>query len=271
VRNATLLVALANADGQLDRLKNRKRSRKRSRTVDLIAPIRRDLLTWRQESGAPEDGALVFPHAVHGRLWFADEYRNWRRRVYVPSAEAVGLPSRRPYDLRHTWASLLIAEKRQSIAEIDEQLGDKTSTVLDTYTVLNEWRGAGPVDIEAGPGRALPLPDPHQLRSLLGAGYADAEDHVIGGGLRDASPKCRGRARIGSRGRRSRGSGCPARTCSAARGCSGRVATPPRRGVRRRRPAQCRGLRVPRARPGGRVSRRRREPRRSPRCPGCRA
>ncbi len=36
VRKATLLVELANADGQLDRLKNRKRSRKRSRTVDLI-------------------------------------------------------------------------------------------------------------------------------------------------------------------------------------------------------------------------------------------
>jgi len=45
---------------------------------------------------------------------------------------------------------LLIAEKRLSIAEIAEQLGDKTSTVLDTYThMLNEWRGAGPVDIEA--------------------------------------------------------------------------------------------------------------------------
>ena len=45
---------------------------------------------------------------------------------------------------------MLIAEKRLSIAEIAEQLGDKTSTVLDTYThVLNEWRGAGPVDIEA--------------------------------------------------------------------------------------------------------------------------
>jgi len=67
VRKATLLVELANADGQLDRLKNRKRSRKRSRTVDLIMPIRRDLLTWRQESGAPDDGAWVFPHEVHGR------------------------------------------------------------------------------------------------------------------------------------------------------------------------------------------------------------
>jgi hypothetical protein len=39
VRPQTLLVELANADGQLDRLKNRKRSRKRSRTIDLIRPL----------------------------------------------------------------------------------------------------------------------------------------------------------------------------------------------------------------------------------------
>ena len=62
---------------------------------------------------------------------------------------AVGLPSRRPYDLRHTWASLLIAEKRLSIAEVAEQLGDKTSTVLDTYThVINDGAARG-LDIEA--------------------------------------------------------------------------------------------------------------------------
>ena len=81
VRDRTLLVELANTDGQLDRLKNRKRSRRRSRTVDLIAPIRRDLRAWRQESGAPDDGALVFPHEIHRRLWLGDEYRNWRRRA----------------------------------------------------------------------------------------------------------------------------------------------------------------------------------------------
>lgn len=61
--------------------------------------------------------------------------------VYVPSAENVTLPSRRPYDLRHTWVSLRIAEGRLSIAEIAEQLGDIPSTVLDTYAhVLHEWR-----------------------------------------------------------------------------------------------------------------------------------
>jgi len=155
VRERTLLVELANADGELERLKNRKRSRKRSRTVDLMQPVRDDLAAWRRESGAPPDNALVFPHTTHGGLWLDEHYRTWRRRIYVPSAGRVQLPSKRPYDLRHTWASLRIAEKRLSIAEVAEQLGDKTSTVLDSYThVINEWRGRRSVDIEAEIRRA---------------------------------------------------------------------------------------------------------------------
>lgn len=150
VRDQTLLVELANADGELERLKNRKRSRKRSRTVDLVAAVQQDLAEFRRACGHPGDDHLLFPHELHGGLWLDEHYRTWRRRIYVPSAENVGLPSKRPYDLRHTWTSLRIAEKRLSIAEIAEQLGDKTSTVLDTYThVLNEWRGRGALDIEA--------------------------------------------------------------------------------------------------------------------------
>jgi integrase len=144
----TLLVELANTDGELDRLKNRKRSRKRSRTVDLVAPVVADLRRWRSDQGSPGDDELVFPHEVHGGLWLEEQYRTWRRRVYVPSAENVGLPTTRPYDLRHTWASLLIAEKRLSVAEVAEQLGDKTSTVLDVYThTMREWRHRGKIDV----------------------------------------------------------------------------------------------------------------------------
>jgi integrase len=61
----------------------------------------------------------------------------------------VGLPTPRPYDLRHTWASLLIAEKRLSIADVAEQLGDKASTVLDVYThTLRDWRHRRSINIE---------------------------------------------------------------------------------------------------------------------------
>lgn len=64
----------------------------------------------------------------------------------MPSAENVGLPSKRPYDLPpHVGVA----------AEIAEQLGDKTSTVLDTYThVINAWRGRAGVNIEAEIRRA---------------------------------------------------------------------------------------------------------------------
>jgi len=149
VRERTLLVELANSDGELDRLKNRKRSRKRSRTIDLMTPVVEDLAAWRADCGDPSAGELLFPHEVFGGLWFEEHYKTWRRRIYVPSAENVGLPSPRPYDLRHTCASLLIAEKRLSIVEVSEQLGDKTSTVLDVYThVMREWRHDRGMNVE---------------------------------------------------------------------------------------------------------------------------
>jgi len=155
VRQNTLLVEVANTDGELDKLKNRKRSRKRSRSVDLMKVVRQDLADWRVDQNHPADSEIVFPHPEHGGLWLDKNYRNWRRRTYVPSAEKVQLPTSRPYDLRHTWTSLRIAEKKLSIAEIAEQLGDKTSTVLDVYAhVMHEWRGRRSIDIEAEIRRA---------------------------------------------------------------------------------------------------------------------
>jgi integrase len=96
VRENTLLVELANADGELDRLKNRKRSRKRSRTIDLMGPVQEDLVAFRRVCGDPNDDQLVFPHELHCGLWLDEHYRTWRRRIYVPSAENVALPSKRP-------------------------------------------------------------------------------------------------------------------------------------------------------------------------------
>jgi len=104
VRGRTLLVEHANAHGELKRLKNRKRARKRSRTVELIEPVQEDLQRWRRQRDPSHDGALVFPHEAHGGPWLDEQYRTWRRRIYVPSAENVALPSRRPYDLRVTFA-----------------------------------------------------------------------------------------------------------------------------------------------------------------------
>lgn len=59
VRKNTLLVELANTDGELDRLKNRKRSRKRSRTIDLIPAVREDLAAWRSACPTAGDRDLL--------------------------------------------------------------------------------------------------------------------------------------------------------------------------------------------------------------------
>jgi integrase len=68
-----------------------------------------------------------------GSFWRETYWRNWRRRVFRPAAERAGLPRARPYDLRHAFASLLIAEGRLSIVEIAAQLGHNPTVCLDIY------------------------------------------------------------------------------------------------------------------------------------------
>jgi integrase len=54
-----------------------------------------------------------------------------------------------PYDLRHSFASLLIHEKRLSIVEIADQMGHAPTMTSDTYGhVMRELRGAEPVSAE---------------------------------------------------------------------------------------------------------------------------
>jgi integrase len=111
------------------------------RTVRMLRPLARDLAEWRLACGRPSDSALVFPHE-DGGVWREHTYKNWVRRVYHPAAEAIGLGRHRPYDLRHSLASLLFAEGRNP-AEIAEQMGHTVQTLLSTYThVIEELRGS---------------------------------------------------------------------------------------------------------------------------------
>jgi len=97
----------------------------RSRTVDLLPALETELVAWRLEQGLPAKGPVL------GELWNDDAYRNWRRRSFQPAATLVGAGSR-PYDLRHAFASLLIAEQR-NILDVAAQLGHAPSLCLDTY------------------------------------------------------------------------------------------------------------------------------------------
>jgi len=128
VRERTLLVEEAVAYGKL---RGQKTGRP-PRTVRLLAPLRQDLVEWQLASGRPDDDAFVFP-AASGGVWQLHDWQNWRRRVFAPAAAALGLDGAVPYDLRHSFASLLIHEGRLSVVEIAQQLGHSPTMTLNTY------------------------------------------------------------------------------------------------------------------------------------------
>jgi integrase len=131
------------SDGQLKALKNRRQPR----TVELLSPLREDLDAWRVGSNSSPT-APIFPAAAGG-FWRATDWRNWRKRIYKPTAEAVGIDGGRPYDLRHAFASLLIHEGRLSVVEIAAQLGHNPTVCLDTYGhVMRELAGAERISAE---------------------------------------------------------------------------------------------------------------------------
>jgi integrase len=142
VRERTLLVDQAASDGRLKRTKN-----KETRAVRLPAPLAVDLAEWRIANGRPDDG-FVFPNAS-GTAWRRHDWKNWTNRVFLPTARATGVRITRPYDLRHSFCSLLIYEGRLSIAEIAEQMGHSMAMTQDTYGhVMDEARGAEKVPAE---------------------------------------------------------------------------------------------------------------------------
>jgi integrase len=109
------------------------------RSVPLIQPLREDL----DALGREQDRVL-------GRL----DWPNWRGRVWKPARQATGFRGR-PYDLRHTFASLLIAEGRP-VHYVARLLGHSTPRLtLDTYGHLFDEAQLRPDEpIEAAAMRA---------------------------------------------------------------------------------------------------------------------
>lgn len=150
VRDQTILVEQALSDGEL---KVQKTGRQ-YRTVDLLGILGDELRASMDATGALDPEALVFPRA-DGGVWRGDCWNNWRNRHFHPAAAAAGLGRPRPYDLRHSFASLLIREQRTSIVELAEQLGHAPTMTLNTYAhVFAEHRRQAPVDVEEWIARA---------------------------------------------------------------------------------------------------------------------
>jgi integrase len=91
---------------------------RRSREPELFGPVKADLAELYLARGGPDRTALIFPDSEGGHL----RRQNWRRRVWAPALVAAGVPYFRPYDLRHTCATLLIYEGRP-VNEVAEHLG----------------------------------------------------------------------------------------------------------------------------------------------------
>ncbi len=126
VRDRTLLVERAVSLGELKDTKTRAH-----RTVRLLTPVQEDLLAWRRCCGETGDGVLVFP-GPHGRPFTKTDWDNWRRRAFDRACRAIGLQGARPYDLRHSFASLLLHEGR-SVMYVARQLGHDARLTLSTY------------------------------------------------------------------------------------------------------------------------------------------
>lgn len=160
IREQTLLVQRAISLGEEADTKTRQH-----RTVRLLAPLAADLCEWRVAVGRPDDGELVFP-GKDGLPWTQAAYQSWRRRAFRRAAHAAGLTQARPYDLRHSFASLLLHEGR-SVIYVARQLGHDARLTLTRYGhVIDELEDAPRLETEtairharlaASPSHATPV------------------------------------------------------------------------------------------------------------------
>jgi len=154
-----IVYAEKNIDGRI--VAGSKTGEDRARSVTLLASLRKDLLAFRLAAGNPPDDALVLPQA-EGKPWRLHDYKNWQRNavktersrrpasIFAAAATAIGRPDATPYFLRHTYASLRLAEQRLSLQEIAEEMGHTVEVLARTYAhVIAEYRGQGPIDPEA--------------------------------------------------------------------------------------------------------------------------
>jgi integrase len=121
--------------------KTARRSRTNGlRTVRLLTPLKTDLNEYKLASGRPSATELVFPNQ-HGERWSESAWRAWRRQAFDRYVKSAGLSHARPYDLRHSFASLLLHEGR-SVIDVARQLGHGAEVTLRIYGhVIDELEG----------------------------------------------------------------------------------------------------------------------------------
>lgn len=154
IRKATITVErAARPDGTIKSTKNHER-----RAVRLLAPLAADLAELRLAAGRPADDTLVLPPTgeptadAHSDVvtWTKTDWQTWRTGRWDRACELATIPtSPRPYDLRHSFASLLLAEGR-SVHYVARRLGHSPALTLSTYGHLfAEYEHADRIDAAA--------------------------------------------------------------------------------------------------------------------------
>ena len=149
VREHTLLVQrAANPDGSIKATKNERR-----RTVRLLSSLARELDEYRLAVGHPPEALLLLDD--DGRPWDKTAWQMWRVDRWAPACRAAGVsPVPRPYDLRHSFASLLLAEGRQPLY-VARQLGHSVAVLLSSYAhLIDEYEDAQHIDADREIARA---------------------------------------------------------------------------------------------------------------------
>src|SRR5215210_5314407 len=105
--------------------------------------------------GRPPDDALLFPNR-HGEPWRDGAWQTWHRDAWGPVKLAVGIEASRPYDLRHSFASLLVQAGVQ-ITEVARQLGHSATMCLEVYAhVFDEFDPCERVSVVCRPYLSSP-------------------------------------------------------------------------------------------------------------------
>lgn len=127
-----------------------------ARSPDVPGPVIAGLHRWKLSSGTV--GGLVFPRPLDGERWTKSDWDNWRNRGFTKAAGAAGLlewdeeaetwvGDFRPYDLRHTCASLMI-RAHVPPADAAAQLGTSLELLFRTYShSIEAMRGRPPTSI----------------------------------------------------------------------------------------------------------------------------
>jgi integrase len=124
------------------------------RYTPLIAPLAHDLKEWFLASGKPGPEKPVFP-AHDGDFWNADDWRNWRKRIWKGEPERPATPGgkpapanpgcapagSRPRDLRSSFITLRVYEGIP-LTQIAREVGTSVRMIEQHYAgVIANWNG----------------------------------------------------------------------------------------------------------------------------------